>query len=97
MRRVIVNNDRSRDIWIRAGGCDSQHNFISVFEPCDRVVGLANYLDHDSRLAIRLDRADAGDRRRFVTEQRARRDRDMSARQFDPEFAAVRAEIEGWS
>src|SRR5208282_2457453 len=94
----VVRDHRRRDIWIRAVGRDPQYYFISVSDPRDRIVGLADYLDDDSRPAAgRLDRADARERRRFMAEQRARRDRDASARQLDPELATVRAEIDRWS
>ncbi len=66
-RNVVVNDDRRRDIRIRAGGRDPQHDFVSVAEPRDRVVGLADHLDDDSRAAVRLDRANAQDRRRLIS------------------------------
>src|ERR1035441_5495091 len=97
-RGVVMNDHRGRDIRVRARGCDPQHYFISASQPRDRVVGLAYNLDDDSRPAAgRLDRAHARNWRRFIAEQRARRDRDSRACQLDPEFAAVRAEIERWS
>lgn len=95
--RIVVNDNRCREIWIGASGRDPQHDFVSVFEPCDRVVGFSDYLDDDSCAALRLDRADAYDRRRFLSEQRPRRNRDTRVREFDPEFSAVRTEIEPWS
>ncbi len=75
-RRVVVNDDRRGEIRIGAGGRDPQHDFISVAEPRDRVVGFADHLDHDSRAAVRLDRADARRSARPPAEQRARRNRD---------------------
>src|SRR5260370_5210448 len=95
MGRIATHDDWRRDIWIGAGRCDAQNDFM--WESRDCVVGSADHLDDDSRLAgggRGVDRADALDRRYLGAEQRSRKNRHVRACEIDPELVAVGAELD---